>query len=63
MNNSKFKVNELVYHVTKDKPGKVTDVWYDGEQFRYYVQHSGHIWSVPESALIFAPNKNNKLET
>lgn len=51
MNKPKFKLNDIVKHLTKNKAGKVTAIWFDGEQFRYYVQHSSYTWSVPEAAL------------
>jgi hypothetical protein len=47
----KFKVGDPVFHVGAARRGVVKDVFFDGEQPRYYVQHSGWIWGVPESSL------------
>lgn len=46
-----FSVSETVWHVSKRKRGVVQAAWQDGEQWRYYVYHSGWTWSVPQSAL------------
>lgn len=44
----KYKVGTKVYHLAKATYAHILE--YIGEG-RYYIRHSGHIWSVPESDL------------
>lgn len=53
-----YKIGDKVYHISKDKYGiviecdnKGSNSFYNGFEQCYYVQHSGYIWSIPESFL------------
>lgn len=46
-----FQIGDTVYHKTKQKYGVVKDVFQSGDSYRYYVQHSGWTWSVPQECL------------
>lgn len=48
---TKYQVGEIVLHISAGKYGKVLDSWFDGQQWRYEVYHSGWSWSVPHAAL------------
>ena len=52
----KLIVGQKVTHLSKNKVGKILAV-IGGEENRYYVQHSGQVWSVPRKYLKIAPNK------
>jgi NADPH-dependent curcumin reductase CurA len=45
-----FKLDETVIHLSKGKTGKVIG-FIGGEECRYYVNHSGFTWSVPQKDL------------
>jgi len=51
-----FLDGQRVWDELKNKIGTVMD-WVGGEQRRYYVKHSGYVWSVPEKYLDSAHNK------
>jgi hypothetical protein len=55
---AKFQVGDYVYHVGAERTGRITDIFWDGYEPRYYVQHSGWVWSVPEQNLIFDAKRN-----
>lgn len=55
---AKFQVGDFVYHLTAERTGRVAAVFFDGEQPRYYVQHSGWDWSVPQENLVFSTKQN-----
>lgn len=38
------------------KQAKVEQVFESGDSYRYYVRHSGHVWSAPENVL-FCPEE------
>jgi len=47
-----FQVGDVVVHLgSKNHQGRVLDAWHDGLEWRYYVQHSGFTWSVPQPSL------------
>lgn len=60
---AKFTVGEVVYHTGKRCKGTIRQVFESGDdphetnrvtphyRYQYYVEHSGHLWSVPEYAL------------
>ncbi len=57
-NGNRYSIGESVYHVGRKRSGRVFSIINrnDSEDirqqgFRYCVQHSGWMWSVPESAL------------
>lgn len=61
-----FQDGEKVVHLSKGKAGKVI-TFIGGEDQRYYIEHSGYTWSVPERGLdskkaILAPNDNKTLQ-
>lgn len=45
-----YRVGERVYHLPKQCWGTVTEL-IGGTEKRYYVKHSGWMWSVPEKCL------------
>lgn len=47
----KYSVDTIVRHVAKNAYGRVKSIWHDGPGYRYEVQHSKWLWSVPEWAL------------
>lgn len=61
MKKAKYSVGDKVYHTTKQKYGTVVEegFWDDDSEYRYYVNHSGYTWSVPERCLRFKPNHQN----
>lgn len=46
-----YQIGDIVFHTTKQKLGLVKAVFQDGAGHRYYVNHSGFTWSVPETSL------------
>lgn len=48
---AKYSVGTKLKHTTKKAWGVVEEVFYDGAEWRYYVRHSGFIWSVAERFL------------
>lgn len=46
-----FQVGEVVSYPLKDFSGKVSLSFWDGKQWRYYVDHKGTRYSVPEEHL------------
>lgn len=46
-----FEIGDKALHVAKGKVGKIVDRFFDGQEQRYYIIHSGWTWSVPEAGL------------
>jgi len=57
--NPLFKIGDRVYHNGKNTYGTVVEVFHDSVGIRYYVDHGGFRWSVPEKKL--DSDKNKKL--
>lgn len=52
----KYSIGTKVKHIVKNKWGTVVDVFESDDtkkliEYRYYVKHSGYVWSIPESGL------------
>ena len=56
-----YQPGEQVVHTSKKKLGKIVE-FIGGDENRYYVQHSGWLWSVPQKYLELPRKKNNKLQ-
>ena len=52
-----FKAEDYVLHKSTGKIARVVKVFPNEEGFRYYVEHSGHVWSVAESHIDSAESK------
>ncbi len=52
MNKPLYSVNDRLVHEVKGAACKVMSVFRSGPSYRYYVNHSGWTWSVPETGLL-----------